>query len=188
MNPESKTRLITIAEVGALVAVLVIGLLIGWYLSRNAGTTPTGNPNDTGTVGTPGGPTSETVSEVDSDFRVPEPGDEASGDVAVPNAVTEAAPGVEAKARSYAVSVSGNQFSPSTIALRVGDTVSIRFTAQDKDYDFTQPDLGLSAKLIQGKEQLIQVTPSATGKFTFFCASCGGPDSGPVGYLVVAPK
>jgi plastocyanin len=84
--------------------------------------------------------------------------------------------------------VKNNEFSPATIAAHVGDTISVNFLAEDKDYDFTQPDLGLSAKLLKGKNQLIQVSPTQTGKFTFYCASCGGPAKGPVGYLVVAPK
>lgn len=185
MNPESRTRLITTAEVGALIAVLVIGLLIGWYLSRSRSVSQPGGEVTTTTVGAP---TSNTVGEVPRDIRVPEPGDEVRGDVAVPSAVVDAAPNVEAKARTYAISVQGNQYSPSTVVARVGDTVTMRFTAVDRDYDFTQPDLGLSAKLLKGKEQVIQVAPTQTGKFKFFCSSCGGPDKGPAGYLVVAPK
>lgn len=188
LTPESKTRLITIAEVGALIAVLVIGLLIGWYLSRRATPVDTTTPTGTSQTNPDGTQTSNTLAPVDDNFRVPEQGEEVSGDLAAPQSVVEAAPGVEAKARSFAVSVNNNAFTPSTIAARVGDTISIRFTAQDKDYDFAQPDMGLSAKLLKGKEQLIQVSPTATGKFTFFCASCGGPDKGPVGYIVVAPK
>ncbi len=187
MNPDSKTRLITIAEVGVLVAVLVVGLLIGWYVSRHAAT-PTGDVNNTGNTSVNGAPTSTTVTEVPKDIRIPDAGEKQVGDIAVPTIVTEAAPNVEARARSYSINVTGNQYSPSTIVGRVGDTITIRFTATDKDYDYTQPDLGLSAKLLKGKEQIIQVAPTATGKFKFFCSSCGGPDKGPVGYLVVAPK
>lgn len=185
MNPDSKTRLITIAEIGVLIAVLVVGLLIGWYFARRA---PSSDLAPGANNASSSSQQSATVSDVPADTVVPEVGDAQSGDVAVPNSVVDAAPGVEAKSRSYVVTVNGDKFSPSTIAARVGDTISIRFTAEDKDYDYTQPDLGLSAKLLKGKEQLIQVSPSTVGRFTFFCASCGGPDKGPVGYLVVAPK
>lgn len=185
MNPESKSRLITVAEVAALIAVLVVGLIIGWGLARRAGDAPAGtNPNASSTQNG----TSDTIGEVPTDLRIPEAGEEQSGEYAVPNIVSEAAPNVEAQLRGFAVKAEGNRFTPSTIAVRQGDTTRIVFTAVDKDYDFTQPDLGLSAKLLQGKDQIIEVSPQQTGKFTFYCASCGGPDAGPVGYLIVAPR
>lgn len=187
MTPESKSRLVIIAEITGLVLVLVaVGFIISRVIANRGGsTTDTTSQNNTQGVG---GTNSETLGNVPAGTHVPESGETASGDVAVPVTVIEAAPGVQAKSRSYTVAVSGNKFTPSTVVVRLGDTTSIRFTAEDGDYDFTQPDLGLSAKLLKGKEQLIQVTPSNPGKFMFFCASCGGPDKGPVGYLVVVPK
>lgn len=181
MTPETKSRLLTAAEViGLVVVVVIIGIIINRIVTSRVNNGAV-QPATSSTV-------SQTVSDVPADIYVPDAGEEAKGDVAVPSAVVEAAPGVEAKARSYAIAVNGNAFSPSTVIVRAGDTTSIRFTAQDKDYDFVQPDLGLSSKLLRGKEQLIQVSPSTPGRYQFFCQSCGGPDKGPVGYLIVAPN
>lgn len=182
MTPETKSRLLTAAEVAGLVVVVVIvGVIVNRIVASRLERGDVRAPGSTTTV-------SGTVSDVPADIRVPEAGEEPTGDVAVPNAVVDAAPGVEAKARSYAIAVERDAFSPATVIVRAGDTTSIRFTAKDKDYDFVQPDLGLSAKLLKGKEQLIQVSPSEPGRFTFFCKACGGPDRGPVGYLIVAPN
>jgi len=188
MNPEAKSRLITVAEIGALIAVLAIGLLIGWSLARRAPASDLNGAAGGNNLGPGEVATSTTLGEVPSDVRIPEAGDEQSGDVAVPSIVAEAAPNVEAKLRGFEVKVEGGTFKPGTVAVRQGDTTRIRFTAIDRDYDFTQPDLGLSAKLLQGKEQVIEVAPQTTGRFTFYCESCGGPDQGPVGYLIVAAR
>lgn len=185
MNPESKSRLLSVAEVvGLCVAVLVIGLLIGVYVigGRDAQT------NTGGPTGTDGQPTSNTRGEVPADIRIPDAGEEQSGELAVPTMVTEAAPGVEARLRSYTIEVNGNSFSPSQVAVRQGDTTRIIFRSLDKDYDFVQPDLGLSRTLPQGQDSIVEVSPQTTGQFTFYCSSCGGPDSGPVGYLIVVPR
>lgn len=183
MNPE--TRLKTVAEVvGLCVIVLIVGLLVGRSLSKNSGTYGTGQSATT----TNNSASSTTATDVPAGTTVPNAGDKVSGDIAVPSSVVEAAPGVQAKSRSFDVTVSGDKFTPSTVVVNAGDTTSIHFTALDKDYDFTQPDMGLSAKLLKGKSQLIQVSPAISGKFTYFCSSCGGPAKGPVGYIVVVPK
>lgn len=186
MNPESKSHILTVAEiVGLCIAVLVAGLLIGTYIIGGRDAAP---DTENEASNTDGAATSNTVSAISGDVRVPEAGEEISDDVAVPLIVTEAAPGVDARFRSFTVTVDGNSFSPSQLVVRQGDTTRITFKALDKTYDFTQPDLGLSRILSQGQDSVVEVAPQATGKFMFFCTSCGGPDAGPVGYLTVAPR
>lgn len=187
MTPESRTRVITIAEVTVLVAVLVAGLLVGWYLARRApstGTIPVGPGAGSGTV------TSTTRGEVPSDIKVPNPGDTASGDVAIPTAVVDAAPGVDSKRRSFDVAFNGSNFAPSQVIVYAGDTTSIKFTTSGGTCEFSQPDMGLASTFTTERDQLIEITPDASmsGKYAFFCKNLGGPESGPVGYLLVAPK
>lgn len=90
--------------------------------------------------------------------------------------------------RSFSLSVSSNEFSPSNVIAYIGDTVRLNITAKDKDYDFYQPDYGLSKQLPKGVAALVEFQVTAAGKYTFYCKSCGGPAKGPVGYVVVVPK
>lgn len=125
----------------------------------------------------------------ENNAAVPDP-DSANlpSNVAKPQAVAPAGPGGDAKLRSFAISAKGNQFSPNTVIVKVGDTVHLAVAAMDKDYDFTQPDYGFRIPLPKGKAIPIEFQATAAGKFTFYCKSCGGPSKGPVGYLIVAAK
>ena len=107
---------------------------------------------------------------------------------ATPNVVVAAAPYASAKARSFSITISANQFSPAKIAVNQGDNVSISFTAKDQNYDVAIPDYGLHQIIPKGSSKPIMFQATATGQFTFYCPSCGGPAKGPVGYLFVAPK
>lgn len=95
-------------------------------------------------------------------------------------------PSGSAAIRIFEIKAAGNKFTPDTLIVNNRDTVKIKLTAVDKDYDFTQPDYGLLNYLAkQGQTRTIEFGTSASGKFTFYCETCGGPDKGPVGYLIV---
>lgn len=95
-------------------------------------------------------------------------------------------PSGSAAIRIFEIKADANKFTPDTLIVNNRDTLKIKLTAVDKDYDFTQPDYGLLNYLAkQGQTRTIEFGTSAPGKFTFYCASCGGPDKGPVGYLVI---
>lgn len=174
---QSNARIIIIAVVLALL-LFVVGVLVGRYTLLR----PQGEPTDTTQQ-------SQTVSEVPSDTKIPELGatDVAAG-VAVPTNVTAAAPGVDAKFRGFTVNIEGDKFSPETIIVKQGDTTSIKFTSVDKAYDFTQPDYGLFTSIPKGVTKLVEFGGVNPGKYTYYCKSCGGPEKGPVGYIVVVPK
>lgn len=125
---------------------------------------------------------------VPENIEVPEMGDVVEGNIASPAIVGAAGNNTTASFRGFEIEVNNNQFSPSTIIVKLGDTVSINFIARDKTYEFFQPDYGFKVPLPQGKTTPVQFQGSATGKFRFYCESCGGPDKGPVGYIVVAEK
>lgn len=81
--------------------------------------------------------------------------------------------------------ISGGEFLPKTIYLRVGDTLHVNFHAVDQAYDVVQPDMGLKISLARGETKLMEFMGIEQGRFTFFCESCGGPDQGPRGEFIV---
>ncbi len=168
MTDNRKTLLIAIA--------VVVILILAWVIYRKAeipapeGTMPTRSEVPAGTV----------VPDKDS-VNTPE-------NVAVPGLVTAAAPQSESKFRSFDIRVEGDKFVPDTVAVNVGDTVHVNLTAADKDYDFVQPDYGFSGALPKGKTKILEFQATSEGKYTLYCAKCGGPEKGPVGYIIVVKK
>ena len=172
--------------------VLIVVALAAFFIFR-----PSEIPSDSGAVANPGETSGTTTApvvdkyapeKVDADTKVPGQGENIGNGVAAPTIVTEAAPGVEAKLRSFDLIVSGDKFIPDTVTVRIGDTANIFITAQDKNYDFTLPSYGLSSVLTKGVKKTILFQALTDGKYEFFCQSCGGPEKGPVGYVVVVPK
>jgi len=106
--------------------------------------------------------------------------------VVVPSVVNNAAPNVETKYRLFNLTLKGGQILPeNTLAVRAGDTVHINFTAEDKNYDIVQPDNGFSLQLPKGSQKFLEFSVQEEGKYVFYCKSCGGPEQGPVGYIIV---
>ena len=108
--------------------------------------------------------------------------------IAVPDISTSGNPTNKSSFRSFSLVASGGKFIPDTIIANQGDTIDITMTAIDRDYDFTQPDFGFKVQVPRGDAKKIQFTASATGKFTYYCAVCGGPFKGPLGYIVIVSK
>lgn len=110
--------------------------------------------------------------------------------IAKPKNVTPASPVSDASLRDFEVIVAeNNKFSPEIITAYKGDIINFYIKAVDKDYDWTQPDYGFSNfKINKGETKKIQFQASAEGKFMFYCESCGGPDKGPIGYIIVKSK
>ncbi len=176
--------------IGGLV-VLVIVVLVAWYFGKGSGVSykagggaaGVGAP---GTGGTAGGPVqSATRQSVSSNVTVPDATSTVSSNVAAPKIVTQAAPGSTSKFRSFSLSVTGGKFIPDTVIVNAGDTVHLNITATDKDYDFYQPDYGLSTALPKGVAKVVEFQATSQDKYTFYCQSCGGPSKGPVGYVTV---
>ena len=111
-----------------------------------------------------------------------------SSNLGVPTTVAPGDPSDLSSYRSFTITVSNDAFSPKGIAVYAGDTVRLSLVAEDKPYDFTLPDYGMRVPLPQGRTTNVQFSPSATGKFLFYCTSCGGPESGPTGYLIVVAR
>jgi heme/copper-type cytochrome/quinol oxidase subunit 2 len=90
--------------------------------------------------------------------------------------------------RSFSVTVKDGVVSPNNIVSYVGDILTITFESGDRAYDFVQPDHGLSWQVPAGGSKTLQFQASGSGKFVFYCPSCGGPDAGPKGYFTVVPS
>jgi heme/copper-type cytochrome/quinol oxidase subunit 2 len=130
---------------------------------------------------------SQTWSPTPADTIVPNVGSGATTTqgTAVPAVAVAAAPDSTASFRSFSIQVAGNAYTPNTVIVNKGDTVNLEISAIDGNYGFTQPDYGLNSVIKKGKTQKIQFQALTAGKFTFYCATCGGPAKGPVGYIIV---
>jgi heme/copper-type cytochrome/quinol oxidase subunit 2 len=177
-----------------LVALVVIILLVYVIIRSNPSapsSSATGENQSLGAVGVanPMASGSKTWVPVPSGTSVPGQGESAaSPNIAIPDAVFSASIGSGSNFRLFRISVKNGAFTPDTIVTRQGDTVRMVLTAVDRDYDFVQPDTGLSSNLLKGVEKVVEFSGMVPGKFTFYCASCGGPDQGPLGYIMVVPK
>jgi hypothetical protein len=161
-----------------LVAILLV-LGIALWFSRGPAV-----PSAPGVIGGSGSPTKAAVA---SDAIVPDSKAQAPDGVAVPESVIPAAPGVDAKLRVFNLVFEENGVTPSAVSVHAGDTVHINFTAKDGAYDFTQPDLGFSLKIPAGATKVVEFSTPSPARYLFYCASCGGPEKGPAGYIYVVP-
>ncbi len=186
MNENNKKILI-----GGLV-VLAVVILLAFYFGKDKGASYKAGGGVAGGTAALGGKAGEPVKsttrqEVGSGVVVPDASASSTvpANVAKPSIVTEAAPGSTSKFRSFSISVTGGKFVPETVIVNAGDTVHLNITAADKDYDFYQPDYGLSTPLPKGAQKVVEFQATSQDKYTFYCQSCGGPSKGPVGYVTV---
>ena len=184
MNENNKKIVI---GVGIAVVVVILAFVV---FSGKGGNVNTGNKSGgTAAVGGKAGEPvkSATREAVSSNVTVPDASASSTvpANVAKPAIVTQAAPGSTSKFRSFSLSVTGGKFVPETVIVNAGDTVHINITATDKDYDFYQPDYGLSTSLPKGIQKVVEFQATAQDKYTFYCQACGGPSKGPVGYVTV---
>ncbi len=120
---------------------------------------------------------------------VPEPGQaNQDSEVAIPQASTPAAPGIEDKRlRSFDISAKEGKYTPSTIIVNIGDTVHINFRAEDDAYDIVFPDYGLKQTAKQGETKVIEFQAVIDGQFAFYCENAC-PKGEMEGILIVKPE
>lgn len=190
---DRKNIIITIIVV-AVVVIAVGAALLSGNLALPKGTSAPGGSGGAGGAGAnAGGAASSTApvtrTAVPANVAVPGAGaTSTAANIAVPTIVSPANPTNSASFRSFNIQIANGAFSPDQIIVYVGDTVSVSFTAVDQAYDWTLPDYGMQVSIPKGTTRQVQLSPHAVGKFLFYCTSCGGPEKGPTGYLVVAPK
>lgn len=125
------------------------------------------------------------------DIVVPEVGTVLSGEaaagVAIPEVVVTAAPGVTAKFRSFQITAENGNFMPNQVIVNAGDTVHLDLQAVDTDYDFVLPSYNMKQTVKKGEKKILEFQALQTGRFTYYCSICGGPEQGPKGSIIVAP-
>lgn len=184
MELTGKKKTILIVAVIVVIVVVIVAFIVAGMQKGSAPSAPTNNVGEQASSSA-----SATNLPVPANVVVPDAGAQnVSPDVAVPQVVSPAAPGVDSKYRSFNIIVQNGVFVPSTVAVNLGDTVNLQIGSVGGDYDFTQPDLGFHVALPDGENKKIQFSPMAAGKFVFYCSSCGGPAKGPVGYIIVTGK
>ena len=201
----AQTKKIIIIAAVAIILILIIVLLIP---KKSTNTTPgignepaaEGQPNGE-VVGEPGeitGTGTSTVikdkyrEEVPANIVIPDTNTQLTEaekkEIALPTVVTPAAPGVEAQFRSFDIKGEGGVFTPNKIIARIGDTVHVNFTAVDKDYDIVFPSYNMNQTAKKGQTKILEFQALQEGSFTYYCSSCGGPESGPKGaFIIVNP-
>lgn len=106
-------------------------------------------------------------------------------EIALPVVVVPAAPGSTSKFRNFKISAENDVFTPTKVIANVGDTVHIDFTAVDKDYDIEFPSYNMRGAAIQGQTRIIEFKARKEGNFSYYCPSCGGPETGPMGQIII---
>jgi len=106
-------------------------------------------------------------------------------EIALPVVVVPAAPGSTSKFRSFKISAENDIFIPSKVIASVGDTVHIDFTAVDKAYDIAFPSYNMKQSAVQGQTRILEFKARKEGSFTYYCPSCGGPETGPTGSIII---
>jgi heme/copper-type cytochrome/quinol oxidase subunit 2 len=180
---QKKQKIILMVGI-VVIVILALALLLIPSSKKVGAPTQQGVNTSSGTVNNL--PQSQTLAPTPANVTVPNEGDKnVLVNVAVPTTQTNAAPGVSAQYRSFSISANNNTFSPNTVVAKIGDSVIINITAVDKNYDVVQPDLGLKQSITKGQTKLMAFSPMSTGKFMFYCSSCGGPSKGPIGYIII---
>jgi plastocyanin len=179
-----------------IIAVIAILIIIGLYFLISAGskkTNLTGNKPDQAQTSQAANQTvpensaeTATRTAVPENIKIPEVGEKTEAGVAAPTSVSAAAPGVEAKYRSFNIKGETGSFSPMTFIVKKGDTVHINFLAVDKDYDITFPDYGMKQTAKKGETKVLEFQAVTEGKFTYYCEACGGLAGTAKGYFIVA--
>jgi len=192
---EKKKSLVVI-----IILALVVVILAAVILFKKPGEEPVITDNPVAPAGDEVGteaikdeaeaPIDEFRAEVPVDVKVPEMGEQLSEAerkvVAVPTVVTEAAPGVDAKFRSFDIKAENGKFEPSRIIGRVGDTIHVNFTAVDKEYDIVFPSYDMKQTAKAGQTKVLEFSAVTSGNFTYYCNLCGGPESSTRGNIIIA--
>lgn len=111
--------------------------------------------------------------------------EEQKKEIAVPTVVVAAAPGVDSKFRNFQIRADGGAFVPTKVIANAGDTVHIDFVAVDGDYDIVFPSYNMMQTAKQGQTKILEFQALQSGSFTYYCSSCGGPESGPKGNIII---
>lgn len=94
------------------------------------------------------------------------------------------------QSRAFNILIENDKFFPDTIIVNDWDDIVLYVKAIDKDYDLTQPNISFNKTIPKGQTVVFRHGFGETGgiKLTFFCTSCGGPEKGPIGQILIVPR
>ncbi len=172
--------LLGIVAAFAVIAVVIVGGVSGWWGGKPAGQNKQ-NPAP------PSEPTYQgyKVKDIYS-AEVPKDATVTPAASVVP---ASPSPTLSTKNRTYTLKATKSGFEPSVLTVNAFDTVTLEFTAADGSYDLAIPYLGISfAPVAQGKTKELIFTASGSGTFAFMCKNAC-PSSGAIqGTLTVIPQ
>ena len=91
-------------------------------------------------------------------------------------------------ANEISVAASRFEFTPDTVKVKVGRSVTLVLTSLDRIHGFKMPQLGIRTEIIPDQETRVTFTPEKTGSYAFFCdVFCGDGHEDMTGTLVVDP-
>jgi len=79
-----------------------------------------------------------------------------------------------------------DSFSPTRLSAYKGQVIVIYLSAQDKTYDLTLPDLGISKEIKKDSKEAVEFQATNIGDFPFFCKNCPEASSAR-GVLTIKP-
>ncbi len=88
--------------------------------------------------------------------------------------------------KSFAVTATQFEFSPSTITVNKGDTVRLTVTSEDVAHGLAIAEFGVSETVAKGETKTFEFVADKAGRFSFFCnVFCGSGHGEMKGVLVV---
>jgi cytochrome c oxidase subunit 2 len=102
--------------------------------------------------------------------------------------VAGAGAGVLAQGSERVIKVSARKFAftPSEIALKKGEPVTLELSTEDVFMGFNAPDLKVRSDIVPGKVMRVRLTPDRAGSFPFLCdIFCGDGHETMSGKIVV---
>lgn len=90
-----------------------------------------------------------------------------------------------AEKKTIQITASDYVYNPSAIEVNVGQTVRIELTSLDNDYTFTIDELKIDKKIESGSEQIIELTPTKAGSYTFYSKNKEDMENNMQGILTV---
>ena len=72
--------------------------------------------------------------------------------------------------KKFHVTAYDGKIAPSTLRVQRGDKVQITFVSKDSTYSIKFPDFDISDKVTPEKPAVVELSPTAAGKFDFRCS------------------
>jgi heme/copper-type cytochrome/quinol oxidase subunit 2 len=104
---------------------------------------------------------------------VPEPNTKnVDTSISIPKVVMNIVKDSHNQTRVFAISAKNNSLSENKLVVYEGDIVSIRFSAEDRNYDLTFPDFNISQNTPAGITKILEFQTQNSGNYPFLCTTC----------------